>query len=320
MRALVAVALALGSTAALAVTITDCESDPRIVVNLGTDSTTLDVGADDLVLACPLQPKAGTSRVRVAGRDVTIQGPQGRVVATGTTSALVVAATGTLTISEASLESRNGNGDAVLTAAGDVTLTGSSVSVGTSKTSGDGLTITCTGTSPPCRITATGTSLKSRLLDVTAVGDVTFGDSNLTTSSPRDHIAITSATGSAYLGGACSANRLATGNEGELRVTAAGDVDLSASTALVAEEIIVRAGVGSGDGDVDLRGVTLRNDFGKKGQIVVEADEGKGAIDIGDAVLVDDDEGGSDVSELNGREAVPHTGFEGVVGTPELDG
>jgi hypothetical protein len=100
--------------------------------------------------------------------------------------------------------------------------------------------------------------------------------------------------------------------EGRLFVHAAGDADLSGDHYLVAEDIVVAAG-----GTVNLTNTELRNDFGKCGEIEVSAG---GQINIQGATLVDDDcRGRPDVSELNGREEIPHTGFNAVIGSPAVD-
>ncbi len=102
------------------------------------------------------------------------------------------------------------------------------------------------------------------------------------------------------------------GVESTLFMKAAGDVDVSGQHYHVAERIMITAG-----GNISLNNTELNNDFGKCGEIVVSAG---GQISIEGATLVDDDcRGTPDVSELNGREAVPHTGFNGVVGTPAVD-
>ncbi|MBI3767513.1 MAG: hypothetical protein HY271_03340 [Deltaproteobacteria bacterium] len=100
--------------------------------------------------------------------------------------------------------------------------------------------------------------------------------------------------------------------EGRLFVHAAGDADLTGDHYLVAEDISIAAG-----GNVNLTNAELRNDFGKCGEITVSAG---GQINIEGATLVDDDcRGKPDVSELNGREEVPRTGFNAVVGSPAVD-
>jgi hypothetical protein len=100
--------------------------------------------------------------------------------------------------------------------------------------------------------------------------------------------------------------------ESTLMIQAAVDVDVSGDQYAVAEGISIAAG-----GNVNLTNTELRNDFGKCGEIVVTSG---GQINIQGAVLVDDDcRNKTDVSSLNGREELPHTGFNDVVGFPAID-
>jgi len=100
--------------------------------------------------------------------------------------------------------------------------------------------------------------------------------------------------------------------ESSLIIRAAGDVDISGDHYFVAEGMTI-----TGGGNVNLTNTELRNDFGKCGEIVVTAG---GQINIQGATLVDDDcRNKPDVSELNGREILPHSGFNDVVGFPTVD-
>ncbi|HYR95357.1 MAG TPA: hypothetical protein VEM57_01420, partial [Candidatus Binatus sp.] len=45
---------------AAVVTITDCVADPHVVAHAPSSSTRIELGTDDLVLACPLAPLPGT--------------------------------------------------------------------------------------------------------------------------------------------------------------------------------------------------------------------------------------------------------------------
>jgi hypothetical protein len=309
---------------AATVTVTDCVSDPHIVVNPGTDTTRIDAASDDLVLACALSPLGGTHRVALDARNITVQGPAGRVSASGDTKAIVITASGTFSAVSAAIESTNGNGEAEITAGGDMTFDGTTVAVGSATSGGNVLTIACSDLLPPCKLTASDSTFKSRIIRMTAVGDLTLSEVAVTTNSPRDLIFITSSAGNVKLGGVCGGNSVASGNEGELRVSAFGYVDLSSANVLVAEEIEVTSGVGPGPSPVpayiDLSGASIRNDFGKPGEIVILADEGLATIDVEGAVIIDDDQVPGDVAELNGRESLPHTGHNNVVGTPETDG
>jgi len=102
------------------------------------------------------------------------------------------------------------------------------------------------------------------------------------------------------------------GVESTFFMRAAGDIDVSGQRYRIGEGITIKAG-----GNVNLTGTELNNDFGKCGEITVTA----GAqVTVQAATLVDDDcKNKPDVSELNGREEVPHTGFNGVVGSPAID-
>lgn len=107
-------------------------------------------------------------------------------------------------------------------------------------------------------------------------------------------------------------NTVKGGVESSVFMSAVGDVDVTGDHYLVGEDITITAG-----GNVDLTHATLRNDFGKCGEIVVTAGS---QITIQGTTLVDDDcRGQPDVSSLNGREETPHTGFNDVVGFPAVD-
>jgi hypothetical protein len=111
--------------------------------------------------------------------------------------------------------------------------------------------------------------------------------------------------------GSCC-NTITGGVESTLFIRALDDIDLNHDHYLIAEGITI-----TGGGNVNLTNAELRNDFGKCGEITVTAG---GQINIQGATLVDDDcRNIPDVSTLNGREEVPHTGFADVVGFPALD-
>ena len=95
-------------------------------------------------------------------------------------------------------------------------------------------------------------------------------------------------------------------------MTAGSSIDVSGQHYVIARMITLKAG-----GNIELANSELRNDFGKCGEITVQAG---GQINIEGATLVDDDcQNQPDVSTLNLRSVVPHTGFANVVGTPALD-
>jgi hypothetical protein len=226
-----------------------------------------------------------------------------------------------------------------ITSVGDTRFESSTLDVGGS-TSGDDLRIECTGTSPDCKITAIGSTFESRLMFMTAVGNIAFGRVHLVSHSPRDYIHITSTHGNVDTSGeaagiaACCAggdlgggNTIVTGNEGNLAITAFGFVNLSFTNILVAEFITITSGSDPGlapvPASINVSGASLRNDFGKEGDIVLLADETQATITISAAVLVDDNRTGNveDVSELNGCTVVPRTmpPCVNIVGTPDLD-
>ncbi len=107
-------------------------------------------------------------------------------------------------------------------------------------------------------------------------------------------------------------NVLIGGVESTLFIQAAGDLDLSCATIKVSEGISIKSG-----GAIDLTNAVVDNTSGKCGEITIDS---VGTIDIQGATIVDDDcRGKPDVSEMNGREQVPHTGFANVIGTPLVD-
>jgi hypothetical protein len=106
-----------------------------------------------------------------------------------------------------------------------------------------------------------------------------------------------------------------------------GFANMASANVLVAEFVTITSGSAPGlapvPAGVDLTGASIRNDFGKQGDIVVVADEAQATISIGGAVLVDDNPAGSvdDVSELDGYEVVPRKTAPcvNIVETPDLD-
>jgi len=345
--------VAASAAEAAVITVTDCVNDPHIVAVVGTHVTTLDVGSDDLVLHCALTPLAQTDHFDVSGHDVTIEKPGS--ASAGSISTNSVTATGTLTVSESTVSSTDTNGRLLLQAAGDVSFVDSTIEVGDATHDGDLLTVTCTGTSPKCTITGTGSTLKSRHIEIEAQGDVVFSASSLLTNSPIDTITIRSDMGNVILGvnshgggntDCCSVNArndgdsVVSGNEGNLYILAFGRIDLSGSNIVVAEDICGRSGVddvpalsrsdacgpcpGAGamatvPADIDLSTASIRNDIGKPGDIVFCADETRATIDIDQSLLIDDDVNGPDLSELNGCATKPRSGCPNVTGTPNVD-
>jgi len=327
--------LATPAAAAL-VTITDCAADPHIAVNLGDNSTRIEIPGDDLVLACTLAPFPGTDRVVIIARNVTVQGPAGALSATADAKAIDITASGTFTAVDTAITSSGNNSDLEIQAAGSMLFERSTVDVGGS-TSGDTLRITCTGASPDCTLTAHETTFESRLTYLTAVGDITFTAVRLLSHSPRDYIRVVSTHGNVIAGSrgtsglACCGggkrepNVAVSGNEGNLLISAFGSIDVSGANILVAEFITFTSGVGAGAATVpatiDVTDASVRNDFAKDGEIVMTADEGLATITITNAILVDDDPsaGVHDVAELNGCEQLPRSTCPNVVGTPTID-
>jgi hypothetical protein len=324
---------------AAVVTVTDCVTDPHVVANPPTSATRIEIGADDLVLNCALAPLPGTDRIVISAHDVTVQGPVGGITAASDGNAIQITAGGTFTATNTSIESTATNGGMSITSAGDMRFENSTVDVGGS-TTGDDLRIECTGASPDCKIVAIDSTFESRLTFITAVGDIAFGRVHLVSHSPRDYIRVTSTHGDVDFSGAgaglalCCAgglpgggNTVVTGNEGNLAITAYGFVNLTFTNVLVAEFITVTSGSAPGlapvPANIDLAGSSIRNDFGKEGDIVILADEAQGTISIGGTVLVDDNRTGGveDVSTLNGCEVVPRTMAPcvNILGTPDLD-
>ncbi len=266
MKATIPLLLALVAATAVpapaVVVLTDCAGDPHLVANPGTDTTHLDVGAEDLVVRCPLQPLPGTSRIVIRAHDVTVEGPAGSISASGKTKAVDIRATGTFTALDTVIESTNGNAEMDVIAVGDMLFRGTQVFVGTPDAGGDLLTIECTG--PGCMIeAAAGTLFTSRLMKILAVGDILMQTTTIRTHGPRDFITIRSSAGNVCL--ICDVI-VCSGPEGDLVIDAWGRVDLPFADIQVAQHIRIAAGVGPGPApvlaDIDATGATIRNDFG----------------------------------------------------------
>jgi len=141
----------------------------------------------------------------------------------------------------------------------------------------------------------------------------------VTSSSPRDRITVVTEGGDAIMRG-CG-NLFQGGSEGSLDLTACGLIDLAFAKVLVSRNITITSGTCEGKpANIRLNGATVRNDSGQKGEIVVVATGGQ-EINISGATIIDDNQRTkvNDVARLNGREAVPHEGFNNVVGTPDAD-
>ncbi|HZP43184.1 MAG TPA: hypothetical protein VFD84_16975 [Candidatus Binatia bacterium] len=350
---LLVLAAFLRTAPAAVVTVTDCVADPHL--STVSASTHLDVGSDDLVLACALAPLPGTDHVIVDGHDVTIQGPAGSITG-NSTQANKITATGTFTAAGATIEQTNGNGGVLVSATGDVSITNSNVTTGNVQSGGDLMLIECTGGSPKCTVTIADSNLTGRHIRVEGVGNVTLSKTKVVTQSPTDLIRITSFMGDVNLGagpssgqgdccgfGGGGGNTFVSGNEGNLFVRAFGKIDAAGANVLVAELICLRSGVSSFGNEgacdacdpnapssqaagvpatIDVTDASLRNDFAKPGEIELCADETRSTITLTGATLVDDNTSQlNDVSELNGCEQVPRTTppCVNLVGTPATD-
>jgi hypothetical protein len=313
--AAVLLALVAPSLHAAVVTVTDCVNDPHLQVNLGSDQTKIDVGADDLVLMCALTPLGGTHRLQLVAHNMTLKG---NVVATATTSAVRIDASGTFAAMGVTIESANNNGDMSITAVGDMTFTDATVMVGPDLTGGgDTMNVTCTGAAPDCTITSTNSTFKSGNLFITAVGDILMRTTHIITVSPRDDSRLESTHGNVCL--PCD-DDISGGNESSLKIFAFGFIDLPAIKILVAQSITITSGVGAGaasvDAHIDLTGAVINNNFGKDGAITITADEGRAQVTIQDATIIQE---GPDVATINSRSTLPHQGFANIVGVPQID-
>ncbi len=132
--------------------------------------------------------------------------------------------------------------------------------------------------------------------------------------------------GNAVAGDGCSneckarvcENEFRGGVESAMFATAAKDIAMAGVRLHIeiAENIELTAGE-----MIDLTNAVVSNLHGKPGEIEIEAGRGSGLVTIGGATLLDDQKGGQapDVSEINGREQLPHTGHNNVVGVPAMD-
>jgi hypothetical protein len=312
----VAVLGLVGTARAAIVTITDCVADSNIQFIAGV--TTIDVGTDDLVLNCDLAATNGNASVAILGNNIAINGS---ITASGRGVGIDIAATGALAISGANLHASDGNGSIALSAVNDITITKSLLTAGNDDRSGESIEIMCTGLGDPqagteaCDIVIRQTTI-ANVEDVTmmAQGDLYFALTQIHTSGPRDNIILQAKTGHADMRG-CG-NIISSSPEGNLLLTAFGHIDLAFAKIIVARDIDILAGPGSerDPPTIRLTGTTVRNDFGKKGDIVVKTANDAFDINICGATIIDDN---GDVAELNGQEAVPHN--VNVTGPPDID-
>jgi hypothetical protein len=345
--------LGLGRSAAAAVvTVTDCVNDPHL--STVSSSTHLDVGSDDLVLACALAPLPGTDHVAIDGHDITIQGPAGSVTG-DSTQANHITATGKFTATNTSIDNTDGNGGIDIESVGDLMVTDSNFTTGNVQSGGDLMLLSCSGTSPKCLVTISDSNLTGRHIRVEGVGDVTLSKTKVVTQSPTDLIRITSFMGNVNIGnggsgsgdccgmGGGGGNTFVGGNESNFYVRAFGKIDAQGANVLVAELICLRSGVSNFGAEgacdacdknapssspasvpatIDVTDASLRNDFAKPGEIEICADETRSTITLTGATLIDDNTSQvNDVSELNGCEQVPRTSppCVNLIGTPATD-
>jgi hypothetical protein len=322
-----------GRASAGVVTITDCLADPH----LDTYSTTtrIDVGADDLVVKCALAPIGNTEHLSLIANRIVVEGPAGMLAAPGKSPSIRMKARADIVLTHTTLESTNGRGGFNLQAVTGITATDSVLSISDSPNFGRQMELSCTG--PLCPITLTGSSLRGHSVKITADGLVSGTGFSVQNGAGRPHFDVRSLHGDIVFGNGANGGGPSIGgpkcggpggggggvngtNEGRARLFACHNVDLTGFTIKTGRFIIVNAGL-CGTGTVDLTDATLNNDFGKPGDIVVTAAGSAGRITIAGATIVDDDTPTSipDVASLNGREAVPHTGFNNVVGVPNLD-
>ncbi len=330
---LVSVLLLLASRGAGAavVTITDCVNDPHLVKQSKT--TKVDVGTDDLVIQCALVPLPGTERFDLRANDITVQGTGGSIAATGKSPSVRMTAIDEIFLLNTSITSSNGNGGFSIRAGNGITITNSvvDVSVTVPPTFGKKLTIECKNVG--CPITINNSQIRGHRILIQAVGDLTGAGNTFTSGGPRPYVYKISTGGKIDLsggggggggsdkcgGGGGGGGGQFGGNEGRIRDIACTDVILDGQTIRTGRFITITAGT-CGTGNVSLVNAIVSNDFGKPGEIVITAANGAGQIDIQGASITDDDDKGQvDVSEMNFREQVPHTGFNNVVGTPALD-
>ena len=326
------VVLATCASAAV-VTITDCLADPH----LDTVSTTtrIDVGADDLVVKCALAPIGNTEHLTLAANRITVEGPSGMLAAPGKSPSIRMKARADIVLTHATLESTNGRGGFNLQAVTGITVTDSVLSISDPPNFGRQMEFSCTGAL--CAINLSGSSLRGHSVKITADGTISGTGFSVQNGSGRPHFDVRSLHGDVVFGNGATSGGPSIGgpkcsgpggggggvngtNEGRARLFVCHNVDLTGFTIKTGRFIIIEGGL-CGSGTVNLTDATLNNDFGKPGDIVVTAAGGAGQINITGATLVDDDTPFHlpDVSSLNGREATPHTGFNNVIGVPNVD-
>ena len=309
---LVAVLAASAQLAAAAtVTVSDCTTpDPHISVS--GSLTVLDVGSDDLVLACALVPLGTSHKVRVLGNDITIQGPAGSIAADGKGNAVDLRANDKIVLDTASLEASNGNGLIRLRSRNGFDIENAVLTTGDSTKAGKATLIQCTA--PGCPLTMLHSNVLGHSVKVRVSGTITAVSNTIVTRGSRDLVDVRTLKGNADM----CCNQMGGGNESTTFIIAFGEINLTSTEINRAEGITITSGTG-GSGETNLLNATLNNDFGKQGQIVVTAANGSSQVNIDGATLIDDDFHGVDVSTINGRQILPHQGFNNTIGTPKVD-
>ncbi|MBI3767942.1 MAG: hypothetical protein HY271_05520 [Deltaproteobacteria bacterium] len=292
------------------VTVTDCAADPHIHFS---KSILVDAGLDDLTLACQLV--SATQKIRLHGNAIKVQGPAGGISSGSKGTAVEVHAGADITIDKATLEATNGNGSLRLISKTGLTITNTNLLTGVGDRNGRQMRLQCTD--PNCPLTMTKSNLVGHFIHVLINGPINVQRNTVFTGGPRDLIDVRALLGDALL----CCDTFQGGNESNAFIRASGVVDLRFSSVMVSENISVDSGINiTGVGDTNLGDATLNNEAGKFGEIVVRAGAGRAQINIQGATLLDDDlRSPGDVSELNGREQLPHQGFNNTVGTPDTD-
>jgi len=301
--------------AAAVVTLTDCTAPP---VTIKGPRTVVDVGNDDLVIACQLGPLQPLGRIKIKAHDVTVQGPAGGIASDAVGNAVEVHADGDITVINASLEAGNGNGAILLASKTGFDIEHAVLVTGDADHGGRSIIVRCTGAL--CPLTLTHSNLVGRVVKVKVLGAITAVSNTVVTRGPRDLIDVRSLKGDALL----CCDEMDGHNEANFFASAYCQVNLTQSQVNVGENIKVTSGIGGtscvGPTSTLLTDATLNNDFGKLGDITVTAANNTSGIDIDGATLVDDDVmKPGDLAKLNGCEALPRSGCPHVTGTAVTD-
>ena len=284
--------LTAANAPAATLTITDCAASP--VEKVGK-RTVISRPSDDVTIQCALLPLAGTTRIEITARSLTVDGAEGgSIVAAGKGLAIESVTTGTnaddrsVTLTRTTLTAANPNGDVEISGPGALLVEGSALQAG------GRIDLTCAGAG--CPITLDRSRLGANDIEVAAQGDVIGRSSRLETASPLDSITVTSATGDVKITNAVGANaaagsficrddiiRLCPGPDCPLPVTI-DSVDAAVAFCECNKEDVPEVETGiegnlsivASQGDVDLRGAKVQ--VGEN--VTVTAG---GTADVGDA-------------------------------------